>query len=109
MIDMDLEQQLTNIDKKLTKILNLQTKIAKALHLVPVTAKEEKDLQILQRKNAQLTAQVYDEIEKLTETDKSDKPDIEELNLFAPSDFIGDVFGDVISSDFLDDYRKTEV
>ena len=55
---MDIEKQLTELDKKLTKILNLQTKIAKALHLVPVTAKEEKNLQILQSKNAQLAAQV---------------------------------------------------
>lgn len=103
---MDIEKQLTELDKKLTKILNLQTKIAKALHLVPVTAKEEKNLQILQRKNAQLAAQVYDELEDLTNSGNDPKS---ELNLFSDAQFNSDVFGDVISSDFLDDYRKTEV
>ena len=102
---MDLEKQLSDIDKKLTKILNLQTKIAKALHLVPVTAKEEKDLQILQRKNSQLTMQVYDELEKLTNPDQKDD---NELNLFSDATFNTDVFGDVIGSDFLDEYRQTE-
>ena len=97
---------LTNIDKKLTKILNLQTKIAKALHLVPVTAKEEKDLQLLQRKNSQLTAQVYDELEKMS-APKNEAPN--ELNLFSDASFQHDVFGDVIAEDFLDDFRKTEV
>ena len=97
---------LTTIDKKLTKILNLQTKIAKALHLVPVTAKEEKDLQLLQRKNAQLTEQVYDELEKMKNPDGKDDND---LNLFSEVSFQHDVFGDVVADDFLDDFRKTEV
>ena len=101
---MDIEKQLTDIDKKLTKILNLQTKIAKALHLIPVTPKEEKDLQILQRKNAQLTAQVYDELEKMQNPEGS--TDRNNLNLFSGTDFTEDVFGDVVGSDFLDDYRK---
>ena len=102
---MDIEKQLTDIDKKLSKILNLQTKIAKALHLIPVTPKEEKNLQILQRKNAQLAAQVYDELEDLTNPDKPKN----ELNLFSDAPFNEDVFGDVVGSDFLDDYRQTEV
>ena len=102
---MDIEKQLTDIDKKLTKILNLQTKIAKALHLIPVTPKEEKNLQILQRKNAQLAAQVYDELEDLTNSDKPKN----ELNLFSDAPFSEDVFGDVVGSDFLDEYRQTEV
>ena len=100
---MDIEKQLTDIDKKLTKILNLQTKIAKALHLVPVTAKEEKDLQLLQRKNMQLSAQVYDELEKLANPDATE---LEDMNLFTNQTFTNDVFSDVIGDDFLDDYRK---
>ena len=101
---MDIEKQLTDIDKKLNKILNLQTKIAKALHIVPVTAKEEKALQLLQRKNSQLAAQVYDELDKMQNPDG--KPDENELNLFSETSFTEDVFGDVVGSDFLDDYRK---
>ena len=97
---MDIEQKLTDIDKKLSKILNLQTKIAKALHLIPVTPKEEKELQLLQRKNSQLTAQVYDELEKMN----NPNPEPENSSLFDYGET--EVYGDVVGSDFLDDYRK---
>lgn len=104
---MDLEKQLTDIDKKLSKILNLQTKIAKALHLIPVTPKEEKELQLLQRKNSKLVEEVYDELDKMSNSNSDSEPS--EFNLFSDTPFNTDVFGDCISDDFLDDYRKTEV
>lgn len=97
---MDIEQMLTDIDKKLSKILNLQTKIAKTLHLIPVTAKEEKALQLLQRKNAQISAEVYDELEKMN----NPKEPEDDLNLFNYEQ--SEVYGDVLGEDFLDDYRK---
>ena len=101
---MDIEKQLTDIDKKLSKILNLQTKIAKALHLIPITPKEEKELQIVQRKNAQVSAQIYDEIDKMV------KVEIEEPHNLFQTDFpTGVAHGDVVGSDFRDDYRRMEV
>ena len=39
----EILQILSKLDKKLDKILALNTKIAKALHLLPVTEKEERD------------------------------------------------------------------
>ena len=100
------EQELTdfveNIDKKLNKLLNLQTKIAKALHLIPVTSKEEKALQLLQRKNAKLAEQVYDELEKMSDPNL----DNTDMNLFKDVDLGSDVYSDVVGSDFLDDFRK---
>ena len=101
---MDIEKQLTDIDKKLSKILNLQTKIAKALHLIPITPKEEKELQVVQRKNAQVSAQIYDEIDKMVKIETE-----EPHNLFQTDFHTGDAYGDVVGSDFLDDYRKMEV
>ena len=100
------EQELTdfveNIDKKLNKILNLQTKIAKALHIVTVTSKEEKALQLLQRKNAKLAEQVYDELEKMSDTEQHDA----DMNLFKDVGLNYDVYSDVVGNDFLDDFRK---
>ena len=37
----EILQYLSKIDKKQDKILNLLTKVAKTLHLLPVTEKEE--------------------------------------------------------------------
>ena len=97
---MDIEQKLTDIDKKLSKILNLNTKIAKALHLLPVTPKEERAIQLLQRKNAQLTFQIFDEIEKMDNPDSEN----EDVNLFNYEET--EVYDDVVGDDFLDDFRK---
>jgi hypothetical protein len=101
---MDLEQKLTELDKKLSKILNLNTKIAKALHLIPVTPKEEKAMQLLQRKNASLAQQVFDELEHMENPDPKDKDD-DSFNLFDTYEQ-GDIYNDVLGSDFLDDFRK---
>ena len=58
----ELKKLLIDLNKKADKILNLNTKIAKTLHLVPVTVKEEKAIQIMRAKNAQQAYAVTEEI-----------------------------------------------
>lgn len=57
---------LAKIDKKLDKTLNLLTKIAKTLHLLPVTEKEERALRLLQRDNMAAAAKVDGELEGMS-------------------------------------------
>ena len=42
----EILEELNRIERKLDKILSLNTKIAKVLHLIPITEKEEKAFQI---------------------------------------------------------------
>lgn len=58
----EFEQLLSKIDKKLDKTLNLLTKIAKTLHLLPVTEAEERKIQITQRSNLATAAKINDEL-----------------------------------------------
>lgn len=57
----ELKTLLIDLNKKADKILNLNTKIAKTLHLVPVTEKEEKAIQIMREKNARQAYAVTEE------------------------------------------------
>ena len=52
---------LNTVNKKLDKLLNLNTKIAKTLHLVPVTEKEERAIQTMRERNAQQAYKVDEE------------------------------------------------
>lgn len=61
-MDDELKEFLTNIVKKQDRILAQQTKIMKALHLLPVTEKEERALQIQQRENAGLALKVAQDL-----------------------------------------------
>ena len=54
----DICKKLTAVEKKLDKLLNINTMVAKALHLLPVTEKEEREIQIQQRTNLKLAADV---------------------------------------------------
>lgn len=103
----------TNILEKkideLTKLVNKQnrtiTLMAKALHLVPVTEKEEKNLQILRRKNEELAYSVNAELDNMSNKDK-EYAENALGNLFRETE---DVYGDVIGSDILDEiYPKKE-
>lgn len=58
----EFEQLLSKIDKKLDKTLNLLTKVAKTLHLLPVTEAEERKIQITQRSNLATAAKINDEL-----------------------------------------------
>ena len=61
-MDADLEKLLTTIVKKQDKILAQQTKILKALHLLPVTEKEERAMQIQQRESAGMALKVAQDL-----------------------------------------------
>ena len=91
-----MEELLTKIDKKLDKILNMQTKIAKALHLIPVTEKEERAIQIQQRKNLEQAAKVNDDLNAMENKDIDSPPTLDTLY---NSKY--DIFEDVLGDDFL--------
>lgn len=86
--------KLDKIDKAVSKILSINTKIAKTLHLIPVTEKEERDIQILQRKNLEIAAKVNDELNSME--NKTEDPS---ESLF--DSIQGNVFNDVLGDDFL--------
>lgn len=91
-----MEERLLKIEKKLDKILNMQTKIAKALHLLPVTEKEERAIQIQQRKNLEQAAKVNQDL-----NDMENKTDDEVITL---DDLFKDtvsIYEDVLGDDFL--------
>ena len=89
---------LAKLDKKVDKLTNLTTKIAKTLHLVPVTEKEEREIQLLQRKNLGVAAKVSAELDDMLP--KSENPTPSSLfDIYGNSDV--DVFGDVLGDDFL--------
>ena len=91
----EILDKLCKIDKTLSKILNINTKIAKTLHLLPVTEKEERDLQILQRKNLSLAAKVNDELNAMENIKDEDYSS----GLFDTVQV--DVFNDVVADYFL--------
>lgn len=89
---------LDKTNKKIDRLTTMVTKVAKSLHLIPVTEKEERDLQILQRNNLNLAAKVSAELDEM-----SPKPeglgDESIQSLFSKS--FGNVFDDVVADDFL--------
>ena len=90
--DYEILQYLSKIDKKQDKILNLLTKVAKTLHLLPVTEKEERDIQLLQRTSWAQAAKVNDDLNKM-----ENKPSESQQNLelyTTPQEVYGDVLGD---------------
>ena len=96
---MDNLQELSNkldiLTKQVTKLLNINTKVAKVLHLLPVTEKEERDLQLLQRKNLQIAAKVNDELNAM---ENKSSEDIEVREMFH---ITGNIFSDVLADDFV--------
>lgn len=70
-MDADLEKVLTGIVKKQDKILSQQVKILKALHLLPVTEKEERAMQLQQRESAGLALKVAQDLADMA----GEKPD----------------------------------
>lgn len=97
----EILQKLSNIEKKVDKVLNLTTKIAKTLHLIPVTEKEERAIQLLQRSNLAIAAKVTNDLDAMENKD-SEEPSFGG-NVF---DFISnasdnEVLGDIIGDDYL--------
>lgn len=91
-----MDELLTKIDKKLDKILNMQTKIAKALHLIPVTEKEERAIQIQQRKNLEQAAKVNDDLNAMENKDIDSPPTLD--TLFTSKE---EIYNDILGDDFL--------
>lgn len=93
----EILDKLNKIEKKLDKILSLNTKIAKVLHLIPITEKEEKAFQIQRANNLNISKKVYDELEQF-------KKPVEPTENVDPFYFSNkDLFSDVVGNDFLGD------
>lgn len=93
----DTYELLLKLHKKVDKLNNLVTKIAKTLHLIPVTEKEERDIQILQRTNLQTAAKVNDDLNAL-----EDRPDSSTRSIFSQPEYsAAELFNDVLADDFL--------
>lgn len=93
----EILDKLNKIEKKLDKILSLNTKIAKVLHLIPITEKEEKAFQIQRANNLNISKKVYDELEQF-------KKPVESTENTDPFYFSNrDLFSDVVGNDFLGD------
>lgn len=90
-------ESVSNLTKKVDKMVSLNTKIAKSLHLLPVTEKEERELQIIQRKNLQLAAKVNEELAAM------EAPSETMSQLSVGNLSISGVFSDTLGDDFLSD------
>ena len=97
----EILQKLSTLERKVDKTLNLMTKIGKALHLIPVTEKEERDFQIQQRKNLSQAAKITQELDDMeNKTDENhDLGSIFSMIADAPT---ADIYDDVIGSDYMD-------
>ena len=91
---------LAKLDKKVDRLTNTVTKIAKTLHLIPVTEKEERDLQIMQRTNLNIAAKVSADLDALSPKDKEDTSYLQSFYAEAFSQ-PADIFSDVVADDYL--------
>lgn len=91
----EILQYLSKIDKKQDRILNLLTKIAKTLHLLPVTEREERDIQLTQRKNLSQAAKVNDDLNKMENKPSESQ---QSLELYTTPQ---EVYRDILGDDFL--------
>lgn len=94
----EIIELLTALNKKVDKLTNIVTKVGKALHIIAVSEKEERDIQLLQRNNLKLAAKVSEEIAAL-----SPKPDINTPEILSIFDNFekDELFGDVLGDDYL--------
>ena len=94
----DVAELLIKLNKKLDKLTNIVTKIGKALHLIQVSEKEERDIQLLQRANLNLAAKVSEELDAMSPKTPSESPEM--LTIFDTFDQ-DELFKDVLGEDFL--------
>lgn len=97
----EIEQLLLKVDKKVDKLLNLMTKIAKSLHLVPVTEKEERAMQIQQRTNLAQAAKINNELDALENKTDSDNSNLGSLIDMIEKASDSEILSDVIGEDYL--------
>jgi hypothetical protein len=86
--------------KKVDKMVTLNTKIAKSLHLLPVTEREERELQLLQRKNLQLAAKVNDDLSAMQ------PPSETFAQLSIDSLDVQGIFSDVLGDEYLPNLKE---
>lgn len=87
--------QLDRIEKKLDRLITLNTKIAKALHLIPVTEKEEREFQLRKRENTEIVAKVTHQLMEMSP--KADDttavlPGLQDIDIAQFADVLGDDF-----------------
>ena len=100
MTNEEIGQLLSKVDKKLDKVLKLMTTLAKTLHVVPVSEKEEREIQLLQRKSAATMQKVQEEIAELESPTKTQ--DDNTLNFSTIFDATeSDIYSDVIGDDYI--------
>ena len=86
------------LNKKVDKLTNIVTKMGKALHLITVTEKEEREIQLLQRNNMSQTAKVAEELAAMLPKEESQTPEM--LSIFDNFEH-AELFGDVLGDDFI--------
>ena len=95
----EILQYLSKLDKKLDKITKIVTTVAKTLHVLPVSEKEEREIQIAQRKNAKIMQTIQEELASLEAGPK------ENNNFLSFSDLIDfeneNVYEDIIGDDYI--------
>jgi predicted nucleic acid-binding protein len=95
----EILQYLSKIDRKQDKILKLVTTVAKTLHIVPVSEKEERGIQVLQRKNAAVMQKIQEELADLEDASEKVGDSLSIMGLFDASE--ADVYGDIIGDDYI--------
>lgn len=93
----DLSEKIDKMMKLTDKMMKLTQKIAKSLHLIPVSEKEEREIQLMQRKNLQIAAEVSEQLDEMSPKRESSLPELRSMYDYSDQD----VFGDVIAHDFL--------
>lgn len=94
----EILELITKLDKKVDKLTNIVTKMGKALHLIAVSEKEERELQLLQRSNLAVSAKVSEEIAAMAPKNETQTPEM--LTIFDNFEH-AELFGDVLGDDFL--------
>lgn len=89
---------LLKLEKKVDKLTNIVTKMGKALHLIPVSEKEERDLQLLQRTHLANAAKVSAELDAMSPPKEPELPEM--LTVFDNFEQ-HELFNDVLGDDFL--------
>lgn len=91
----EISEKIDKLSRKIDKLVTLNTKIAKSLHLLPVTEREERELQLLQRTNMQLAAKVNDDLNSLI-------PVSEEISQLSVGNLdISEIYADVLGEEYL--------
>lgn len=94
----EIYKELQRLERKINKINNLLTQVVKTLHLVPVTEAEEREIQLKQRENTEISKKVYEQLEEMTPV----KENINPLNLgFDEVSSNMDIYRDVLGDEFL--------